>query len=268
MNPEIIQGTLARLREVELRASTAEQLEALQFSRALLHFIMRRGESGELKEFIERFDTAPLSPMLVFSTKEEADAWLRDHPAPPHGAIIEAAGGLYTVAAARDLHQRKLLPLPPSGEAAHSDDEEEEEQEVGEESAPPVPVPGTTSSLFERYTRTCYYLHELEKRLPLPEQLDAIRSAKVAFEFVMHIGEAYGFEDYLESIRSARESSPLGSFTSREEADTWLMSQPEPPPPTVVAIGSERYATGYDRRRRLRVLSRLPTRQELDAEGR
>lgn len=263
MTPNLIQRTLAVLRDVERQAFTPEQLDALRDSRTVLHFILGRGESGEFTAFFERFDTAPLTPLLSFPTLEEADAWLRNHPAPPHGAIIRAANELYSVADVRELHHRKLLRLP-SPEEASPLDENEEAQDAEEEAAPPTPRPDTSFSLLESYKRTCYHLSELEKRLSSHEQLEATRAARISFDFVMRMGEEHGFEDYLEGIRSARTSPTLRSFASREEADTWLMTQPEPPPPTVVAIGSNLYVAGYNRRGRLRVLTRLPAQQELD----
>jgi len=81
----------------------------------------------------------------------------------------------------------------------------------------------------------------------------------------MGIGEDHGFKEYLETLRSSRTSPPLLSFSTREEAESWLAKQPEPPPPAVVAIGRDLYSVGYNRRHRLRVLLRIPMPQELDA---
>lgn len=264
MNTDLIQSTLALLREVERHTSTSQQRDALQVARTLLHFILGRGESGEFTEFFERFDTAPLAPLFSFSTREEAEDWLRNHPAPPHGAIIRADNDLYSVADVREFNHRKLLRLP-SPEECGPLDETEEEQEAVEEPVPSTPRPDERFSLVELYSRTCHHLHELEKRTSSPEQLAAIRTAKVSLDFVMRLGEAHGFEDYLESIRAASASPPLRSFENQAAADAWLMTQPEPPPPAVVAIENELYAVGYNRRRGLRVLTRIPTHHELAA---
>ncbi|WP_164013260.1 hypothetical protein [Pyxidicoccus trucidator] len=260
MTPEFIQRTLTVLRELERQPSTSEQFDALQASRTLLHFILGRGDSGEFTKFVENFGTAPLTPLFSFSTREEADDWLRNHPAPPHGAIIRAANDFYSVADVRELNHRKLLRLPPPEEYGALDAAEDEDEPV-----PPKPRPGERFSFFELYSRTCHHLHELEKRTSSPEQLEALRTAKISFDFVIHIGEERGFEDYVESIRSARTAPPLRAFASQEDAGAWLMTQPEPPPPAVVAIGNELYAVGYNRRRGQRVLTRIPTQQELAA---
>nr|QKW93596.1 hypothetical protein [Archangium sp.] len=222
MNPDFIKMTQARLREVERHASTSGQFDALKASRATLHFIAGRGETGEFKAFVESFDTAPVTPLLSFTTKAEADTWLREHPAPPHGALIRAANDFYTVVDARALHHRKLLRLPSPEEVTHTDEAEQEVEDVPE---PSKPSPGTKFSLFKLYDRTCYDLNQMETRMSSPEEFAAIRTARISFNFVMRVGEEYGFEEYLGSLRSARTSPPLTSFATHEEADTWLATQ-------------------------------------------
>jgi hypothetical protein len=268
MNPDLIKMTLARLHEVERHAATSDQMDALEACRTTLYFIQGRGEAGEFAAFVESFDTAPVTPLLSFTTQDEADTWLLNHPAPPHGALVRAANDFYTVVDARALHHRKLLRLPPPEEVTQTDAAgEEAEQEVESAPEPLKPSPGAKFSLFKLYERTCYDLHQMEKRMSSPEELEAIRTAKISFDFVMRVGEEYGFEEYLEGLRSARTAPPLESFTTREEADTWLATQPEPPPPTVVCIGNELYSVGYNRRRKMRLLIRIPTRRELDARA-
>ncbi|OJT21054.1 hypothetical protein BO221_29705 [Archangium sp. Cb G35] len=268
MNPDLIKMTLTRLREVERYASTSDQADALTASRTTLHFIQGRGETGEFKAFVESFDTAPVTPLQSFTTKDEADIWLRNHPAPPHGALIKAANDFYTVVDARALHHRKLLRLPSPEEVTQTDEAgEEAEQEVEEAPEPSKPSPGAKFSLFKLYDRTCYDLHQMEKRMSSPEELEAIRTAKISFNFVMRVGEEYGFEEYLESLRFARTAPRLASFATHEEADSWLATQPEPPPPAVVSIGNELYSVGYNRHRKMRVLIRIPPQRELDSSA-
>lgn len=143
-----------------------------------------------------------------------------------------------------------------------------EGEEAEEEPSPPSPRPDMRFSFFALFNATCFHLYEMERRMSLPEELEALRTARIAFEFVMHVGEHHGFEDYLETLQHSRTSSPLQFFPTREEAGTWLETQPEPPPPTVVAIGSELYSVGYNRKRGLRVLIRIPTQPQLQGENR
>ncbi|WP_257454449.1 hypothetical protein [Archangium lipolyticum] len=261
MNPVLIQSTLVLLHGVERFASTSEQHDALENSRIALHFILERNEAIEFEEYLEGFNTARLTPALSFVTKEEAEAWLRVHPAPPHGAIIGVGDSLYHVAYSRELEHRKLLRLASKEEWARMAGAEEEEEE---EPSTPNPGRGARFSLFDLCNKTCLHLHEMEQRMSSPEELEAIRIAKIAFHFVMDIGEHHGFEEFLGTLHSTRVSRPVRSFATREEAYSWLETQPSPPPPAVVAIGSELYSVGFNRRKGLRVLIRIPTRRELD----
>ena len=118
---------------------------------------------------------------------------------------------------------------------------------------------------FDLIDRTLFHLHELEQRTTSPEELEAISTAKIAFQFMIRVGEIHGFEDFLESFNSDGLPRPLLSFSTRKEADTWLANHPAPPTRVVVAIGSDLYSVGFNRRRGLRVLVRIPTQRELDA---
>jgi len=261
---ESITRKLTLLHQVERHAFTPGQLEALKNSKLALHLIIGRGESGEFAEFLKSRGHSRQPPLHSFATKEEADAWLRNHPAPPHGARIEAADVLYTVAYRREPDFRKLLRLGPKEELAQLE-ATEEEGEAEEEGPPPSPSHGTRIDFFDCYKRTLFYLYELEQHPCSPEELEAIKTAKLTFEFIADVGEWHGFEDYLEIIRSAGTSRPVQSFATRQEADDWLERQPEPLPPAVVAIGSELFSVGYNRKWGLRLLIRIPTPQELDA---
>ncbi|WP_224372629.1 hypothetical protein, partial [Hyalangium versicolor] len=58
---------------------------------------------------------APKGPPLViaaFNTREEADAWMRDHPDPPHHANILISGEYFLTAYAADANHRALLHDP------------------------------------------------------------------------------------------------------------------------------------------------------------
>jgi hypothetical protein len=142
---------------------------------------------------------------------------------------------------------------------------EEPTRDTDEEPEPQEPSHGTRFSLFDLSNRTFFHLYEMEKHIASPEELEAIRLAKISFHFVMDVGEEHGFEEYLETIHSARTPRPLQSFVTREDANTWLEKQSQPPPPAVVAIASELYSVGYNRRHGLRVLIRIPSQQELRA---
>ncbi len=262
MNSDLIKRTLSLLHDVERHATIPEQQEALRNSKIALYFILERNEVGAFEEYLKNFNAGPLTAVLSFPTKEEADAWLESHPAPPHGAFIGAGENLYHVAYVRELKHRKLLPLPTQEEWAPTK-EEPEQEEAEEQSNRPPPKLGTEFHLFDLLNVVCFYLHEMERRMSSPEEIEALKTAKIAFHFLMWTGEDHGFEEYLETLRSSRTSPPTQSFSAREEAESWLAKQPEPPPPAVVAIGSALYSVGYNRRHQRRVLLRIPTPQEL-----
>jgi hypothetical protein len=267
-----IQHTLTRLQAVERHATTPEQHDAFQESRLILHFIRERGEEGEFTEYFENIDTAAHRTVLTFSTKEEADAWLRNHPAPPHGAIIGVGNARYHLAYLREIEHRRLLALPSLEEEKQWEREAEEEEqqqpepEAEEPPAPPKQRDATRFSLFDLYNYVCFHFYWMERRgVTFPEELEVLQVAQSAFSFVMRQGEEHGFEAYLESLRSARSASPRLALASREEADAWLEKQPAPPPPRVVSLGDDLYAVGYHRLRARPLLIRLPRPRELDA---
>jgi hypothetical protein len=266
MNPDLIKSTLLVLREVERHALTSEQHDALRNSRLILYFIMGRREERVFGDFLESFNQAPAPPVFSFATKDAADHWLLNHPAPPHGAVIGAEGERYHVVYSRQLGLRKLLRLPSEVELAQMEESEDEGEESAEdETEPPHPFGRTSFSLFALYRWVCFHLYAMEQRISSAEQLEAVRTARIAFDFVMHVGEEHGFEDFLESVRSASASRPVQSFATLEAAGSWLETQPEPPPPAVVAVGGELYSVGYNRGCGSRVLIRIPTPRELDA---
>ena len=264
MNTELIKSILNLLQEVGRHASTPEQHEAIENARLVLYFIEGRREAGPFTDYFEKFDTEPLRPLIAFETKDEADTWLRNHPAPPHGATIGAAGSLYTLAYLREPEHRKLLRVLADKELMRTDDAEAQAEEEEEKPPPPPWSHRSVVSVFGFANWSFFHLHQLEQRLSAPEELEALRAAKIAFHFAMDVGEDHGFEEYRRTLLASRTSPPHKSFATWEEADTWLATQPEPPPPAVVAIGGDLYSVGYNRLKRYRVMIRIPTHQDLD----
>jgi hypothetical protein len=263
MNSHFIEDTLRLLQGAARFASTAEQRESIANSNLILFFILGRGEEGAFAKYLELFNTEALPPLFSFRTMEEADDWLRNHPEPPHGATIGAAGRLYTLAYSREINHRKLLHFPVDEGMASTKEVQDEAEEMAEAAAPPNPNQETDPSLFDYFNWTSFQLHELAQHLSSVADREAIRVAKIAFHFVMDAGEDQGFKEYLETFRAANASGARLSFPSRSEADAWLAKQPEPPSPAVVAIAGKFYSVGYNRSMRLRIMIRIPTAQEL-----
>lgn len=262
------ESLLGQLRAVERHAVTSKQHDALKNARLILYFIQGRGESGEFTKFLNDSHTSLLSPVLTFATKEEADSWLSNHPAPPHGATIKAADACYQIAYSSQLSLRKFLRLPSEEEFAlmeeGGDEAGDEAERVEKEPSLPEMGPGSEYKFFDFFKWTAFHLYEVEKRIRTPEELEALGATRIAFEFVMHIGEQYGFAEYWQTLQELKVSPSLQSFPNRAEAESWLDRQPEPPPPAAVAIGGELHSVGYSRLKQLRVMIRIPMPRELD----
>lgn len=113
------------------------------------------------------------------------------------------------------------------------------------------------------FDKTLILLHKVEQRGGSQEELEALKTAKIALHFIQAIGESYGFEDYLQNFASKEPLAPLLSFGKREEADSWLKNHPAPPHGAVICIADARYSVGFDRKSGLRVLVRIPADEEL-----
>ena len=115
-------------------------------------------------------------------------------------------------------------------------------------------------------------LHELDRRIGAlrkaqellsdsPEVVEALVPA-LNVSFFLLAGHGHNFEDYLAAFRGT--SLPiLGTFSSRDEFDTWLKTHFEPPPRGAVQIAGERYTLGYARLSGEPLLLRLPAAEVL-----
>jgi hypothetical protein len=68
-----------------------------------------------------------------------------------------------------------------------------------------------------------------------------------AFLFITSTGQRYVFEDFLEHLDSGAPPSVVAAFDTREEAEAWLNSHPEPPDSTHVLIADDYYVVMYVR---------------------
>jgi hypothetical protein len=91
--------------------SSPEDLEGLHCAALALHFIHEAGCAREFARFLTHLDE-PLPPLCSFSTREEAEAWLRNHPRPPNGASVQVGGEVLTVGHQRERDQRVLVRFP------------------------------------------------------------------------------------------------------------------------------------------------------------
>jgi hypothetical protein len=94
-------------------ASSSEEKERLQFARDALTFIYDTGQSYEFEDYRKDLDAkGPPLVMATFQTREEAKAWLANHPNPPNHAKVLIAGEYHHVIYFRDGNIRGLPPAP------------------------------------------------------------------------------------------------------------------------------------------------------------
>lgn len=74
------------------------------------------------------------------------------------------------------------------------------------------------------------------------EEQELLAVASNALLFITSTGQRYAFADFLQYLESNAPPPVVASFKTREEADTWLNSQTEPPDSTLVLI-ADRYHT-------------------------
>ncbi len=105
---------------------------------------------------------------------------------------------------------------------------------------------------------------------PEPEQKQSVSLLIHQVNFIADTGQLEACEDY---IHNRLDYAPLAiaHFTTREEAEAWLMGPAEPPSPADILIGDEYYTAVYSREDNVRFMSRdyviEPYIEELAAEG-
>jgi hypothetical protein len=175
-----VQGLLGRtLNDTQ----SSEEKELFRIAAAALMYISETGRVHSFEDYLQLGKEEPPYAVAAFNTREEADAWLRNHPEPPHGAHVLVADEYHLVAHRRESGIRSLIKLPVID----------------------------------------YYLTNLARGSPV---------------------------------------TPVASFTTREEADAWLQSQPEPPRNTFILIAGKYHVAVYHRLIHHRALYPLPIATE------
>ena len=91
--------------------SLAEPVEGLLSATLALHFVTESGCTRDFVHFLGHLDE-PFPPLLFFTTRDEAESWLKHHPRPPHGASVRVGDDLFTVGYQRERNQRVLVRFP------------------------------------------------------------------------------------------------------------------------------------------------------------
>jgi hypothetical protein len=97
-------------------------------------------------------------------------------------------------------------------------------------------------------------LARFRARTPLPEEQELLAVAINAMLFISSTGQRHAFADFLTYLGSNAPPPVVAAFKNREEADTWLNSQSEPPDSALVLIAGQYHTVVYNRERDLRRL--------------
>lgn len=160
-----VQGLLGRTLQ---SAQSSKEKELFRIASAALMFISETGTVHSFEDYLQFRRDAPPYAVVAFKTREEADAWLRQHPEPPHGAFVLIGDEYHIVMCVREMNHRQLFPHPI-------------------------------------------------------------------------------LEGYLEQIQQAAPLTPLPSFETREQAETWLKGKTEPIPRAQVTIAGSPYVILHHR---------------------
>lgn len=104
-----VQGLLGRTMQ---RAQSLEEKELFKVAAAALLFISETGTVHSFEDYLQFRKEAPPYAVASFKTREEADAWLQQHPEPPHGSFVLIADEYHIVMHVRDMKHRQLFPHP------------------------------------------------------------------------------------------------------------------------------------------------------------
>jgi hypothetical protein len=104
-----VQGLLGRTLK---DARTPEEQELFRVAASALMFISETGAVHPFEDYLSSRRGAPPYAVASFATREEADAWLLQHPEPPHGAFVLIADAYSIVMCVREANDRRLFPHP------------------------------------------------------------------------------------------------------------------------------------------------------------
>ncbi|MFY0528700.1 hypothetical protein ACN28I_37890 [Archangium gephyra] len=90
--------------------TSARQRNLLQAILDTLLFISSTGQHSGFSEYLEHLEAdAPPYAIASFNTKEEVEAWLKNHPAPPDFAHVLVANAYHDVVYERERNFRRML---------------------------------------------------------------------------------------------------------------------------------------------------------------
>jgi hypothetical protein len=241
MSPEEVARIVGPLRKAqELLGGSPDAAEALLPAVNVSFFLLGSGHAHNFEDYLAGFRGGVLPVLGAIPSREAFNAWWGSHVGPPPRGRVEMAGEHYTLGYSRVSGQPLLLRLPPVADLRR---------------------PGNA----QEQGRLWLALDQARDVLSAsPEDVDALHSAALALHFVHAAGCAREFASFLAHFDAPR--PPLCSFTTREEADTWLKNHPSPPHGALVRVGEDEFTVGYWPQNGLRVLLRFPKDEEPDED--
>lgn len=92
------------------KTESEEEKELLFTAVEALRFIETTGQQYEFEDYRQDLKTeGPAMVIASFATREEAEAWLKNHPKPPRRAAVLIADEYHTVYYRRDTNDRRLV---------------------------------------------------------------------------------------------------------------------------------------------------------------
>jgi len=99
----------------DVLGASPEDVDALHSAALALHFVQEADCAREFANFLAHFDK-PRPPLCSFTTRAEADTWLKNHPSPPHGARVQVGEDELTVGYWPQSGRRVLVRFPEDEE--------------------------------------------------------------------------------------------------------------------------------------------------------
>jgi hypothetical protein len=121
--------------------------------------------------------------------------------------------------------------------------------------------PDGLASLQERLSETALLFLKLQDATHSAGEKGLIQIILDTLHFISSTGQYSPLRDFLEHVESKAPPYVVASFDSREEAEAWLLSHPQPPDAADVLIANTYHDVVHDRETNLR---RLPWNRDLE----
>jgi hypothetical protein len=116
------------------------------------------------------------------------------------------------------------------------------------------PSPGVThdsGGLWQQAER--FFMAKLVVASP-PDTAELIRVIVDALHFIATTGQLATLGEYIKHLEAGAPPYVVAAFSSREEAETWLMNHPDPPDFAHIIVSGEYRSVSYDRENNIRKL--------------